>query len=123
MKEKVAISKGDELLWKRRLFLYYLCDWGAIAHNSAIHATDLQDAIQVNESDFESLYRNLSDAGLVEARRNWARSVGGGRSSWFELWLTPAGLEDALAISEAARNSIERCLKGPIGFIPHNGNG
>lgn len=114
---------GDELIWKRGLFLCYLFDRGAIAQNSSVHVTDLQEAIEVEESGFESLYRNPSDMGLVEARRSWARSVSGGRTSWFELWLTPAGLKEASAIAEAARNSIERSSKGPIGLIPDNGKG
>ena len=115
--------KGDELVQKRTLFLYYLYEQGAIAPNSAIDAVDLQRAIKANNQDFESLHQNLSHAGLVGKKggAGWiiGDRVGGGEP---KFWLTDEGLREASKIVQAVRNSAEQASKRPIGFSQPDNN-
>jgi hypothetical protein len=108
--------KGDELVQKRTLFLYYLYEQGAIARNSAIGAADIQGAIEVNDQDFESLHQHLSHAGLVKkgGGGGWIidDKVGGGEP---EFWLTDKGLQEACKIAQAVQNSAKPA-KRPMGF-------
>jgi hypothetical protein len=115
-KEESPMLKGDELVQKRALFLYYLYEQGAIAHNSAIGAADLQEAIEVNDQDFESLHQNLSHAKLVKKRGGVAWYIGdkAGRGEP-EFWLTDVGLQEARKIAQAVQNSAKPA-KRPMGF-------
>lgn len=113
--ETHPMFKGNELIHKRSLFLYYLYERGAIARNSAVDGAHLQRDIEVNEEDLRSLCRNLSDAGLVKKLGGgWVIDEASGCSSKF--WLTGAGLIEAAAIAEAVRQHVERASKGPIGL-------
>jgi hypothetical protein len=92
--------KGDELMQKRDLFLHHLYEKGAISRNSAIGAADLQEAIEVNDQDFESLHQNLSQEKLVKKGGVRFRfpddKVGRGGGPVF--WLTDKGRQEARKI-------------------------
>jgi len=119
MKKGRLVSKGDEFMQQRTLFLYHLFEAAATDPTRPVDALDLWEAIKetttIDEQDLRSLYRNLSKAGLVKKTGSWWRT-GEGRRGKVRLWLTPDGVKNASAISGEVLEHIERASKGRMGF-------
>lgn len=104
------MSKGDFLTSKRDLLLRHLFEKGAITSKSAIDGDELQELLDVEDQDFDTIYKSLRQADLVKCINSWA--IPGG--TVFKLWLTEKGLK---SISEIKMNEIEKLQNERFQFL------
>lgn len=109
------MSKGDRLISKRSLLLLHLYENGALSSNSGIDGSQLQGIVEVDNEEFETLYKSLKKADLIAYIKTWVRPPGGPSIGNFKMWLTEAGLK---RLSEEKMDEItERKLIGRFNSV------
>lgn len=64
------MSMGDRLINKRRALLFRLYEYGAFSPNSGFDGSQLQEFIEVNNEEFEILYKSLKKSRFDSLYKN-----------------------------------------------------